>query len=163
MVEDHNYDVIKVEQDLAKKLFGNDNIKEFKNVTKNPTPLMIYCQNRLDEAFAGIKIAGFSAKFCDAFHPTPSDVGMCLTNNLDIKEILHENKELFTYMGADLQNTASAMGKGNRNAESTLVLQHDLFEHLNSDLKFKVCSISIRLHLNLLDILSRFIYMFYSF
>ena len=121
----------KIEKKLAGRLFGSDNLKANQITFKNPTPMIIYCQDRLDQNFYGDDIGGFSAKFCNDFYPTPTDVGMCMTKNVDIKELLQQDNDLFTYTNAENQKAKTLMGNGNRNAESTYVLLTDIFEDLN--------------------------------
>ena len=40
---------------------------------------------------------GLAANVCNAFFPTPTDVGLCLTKDLDIKTIVKSN-DLFDYL-----------------------------------------------------------------
>ena len=40
---------------------------------------------------------GLAANVCNAFFPTPTDVGLCLTKDLDIKTIVQSN-DLFDYI-----------------------------------------------------------------
>ena len=120
-----------VEQQLAGKLFGSENLKKTQDVSKNPTPLMIYCQNQLNQDFDGDIIGGFSSRFCNDFYPTPTDVGICMTKNVDIKELMQEDINLFAYMNARDQEAKTLMSRGNRNSESTYILLADIFEDLN--------------------------------
>lgn len=66
-------------------------------------PLPIYC-HRNDQGYSGDDV-GKSAKFCNDFFITPSDTGMCLTKNLDIKKILKDYKKYDVMFESDLQST----------------------------------------------------------
>ena len=76
------------EINLAEKLFGPENIKILEHTTA-PKFLVLFCHNPVKGYFGDN--AGLSLKFCNDFFPTPTDVGICLTRNMDIKNILHEN------------------------------------------------------------------------
>ena len=73
------------EKDLAKKLFHQYATKQSKH-TLAPFPLILFCY-RKGQGFVGDDL-GMSAKFCDEFFPTPTDHGICLTKNMDIKEVI---------------------------------------------------------------------------
>ena len=91
------------ELDLAKKLFG-PNVKNFKNMNQLvPNPMVLFCKDKKHQRFSGEQIDGFSNEFCDSFFPTPSDVGFCMTKNMDIKKILHKDPLYWNYMEADKQ------------------------------------------------------------
>ena len=68
-------------------MFGK-NTKDHPSLKISPTTLPIFCQ-RYDEGYTGDDV-GLSEKVCNDFHITPTDVGMCLTKNLDIKNILRQ-------------------------------------------------------------------------
>ena len=115
-----------------------DNGNSFENRTrfKNPSPLVLYCKNERSENFLGEAIDGFSARFCNDFHPTPTDVGICMTKNVDIKSIIHLEEEYFDFLDADNRTAKIKISSGNRNAENTFVLLTDIFEDLNGDTTF---------------------------
>ena len=73
-------------------IFGSKNIKEDLDLKHAPTALPIFC-HRNDLGFIGDDI-GISERVCNDFFPTPSDSGICLTKNLDIKTILKVNPQL---------------------------------------------------------------------
>merc|ERR1712016_117503 len=47
------------------------------------------------------------AKACNEFFPTPTDQGICLTKNMDIKDVIKTNKEFENLFDADLQQPKS--------------------------------------------------------
>lgn len=75
---------------LTGKLFGNDRIKSL-NKKISPTPLPIYC-HRNDKGFLGDDL-GLSEKFCNDFFVSPTDMGMCLTKNLNLDQVMKVNNE----------------------------------------------------------------------
>ena len=119
-----------IESNLAGKLFGNENLRDELDKVLAPAPMMIYCKDQKTQDFMGEMIPGFSAKFCADFHPTPSDVGMCLTKNTNIEELFKYQEDYSNYFGANYRNVRK-FGKGNRNSESVFILQTDLFDKLN--------------------------------
>ena len=77
------------EKQIAGKLFGFKNIRDLKNQIA-PVAMPIFCYEKYI-GFLGDDI-GMSAKVCNDFFPTPSDIGICLTRNLDINEIIHRRE-----------------------------------------------------------------------
>ena len=71
-------------------MFGSDKVNGL-NSNITPAPLAVLCYNSR-VGFVGDEI-GSTGKFCNDFFPTPSDLGICLTKNLDIKEIISIKKE----------------------------------------------------------------------
>ena len=91
------------ELELAKKLFGS-NVKKFNNTNQLvPNPLVLFCKDKKYQRFSGEQIDGFSNEFCDGFFPTPTDVGFCMTKNMDIRKILNKNPLYWNFMEADKQ------------------------------------------------------------
>ena len=87
--------VTEVERNWAANLFGEDNVLEKDQVSsKSPTPFAVLCK-RGKSGYQGEDV-GLSEPSCDDFYPTPSDQGMCMTENLRIHEITdgHEGLEL---------------------------------------------------------------------
>ena len=119
-----------IESNLAGKLFGNENLRDELDKALAPAPMMIYCKDRKNQDFMGDAIPGFLAKFCTEFHPTPTDVGMCLTKNTNLEEIFNYQEDYSKYFDANHRNVKN-FGKGNRNSESLFILQTDLFDGLN--------------------------------
>ena len=51
--------------------------------------MLVFC-HEIETGFIGDKLKGMQwfgipAKFCNDFFPTPTDLGLCMTRNLDIK------------------------------------------------------------------------------
>ena len=125
--------IVKPVQDTEKKLagmlFGDENIKDKLTDLKAPAPMMVYCKDNKLEGFMGDTINGFSQKLCNTFHPVPTDVGMCLTQNLDINDIVQLNDH-YTKMFNDnsFDDNRTFLNGGNRNEESTFVLLTDIYD-----------------------------------
>ena len=115
------------EQDLAKKLFETGNVKKLDPALAPKSPV-IFCHNKR-EGFLGHD-AGMSSKFCDDFYPMPTDIGLCLTRNLDIKEVLHENKHFKPLYESNLQSSPDHIQGGTLWGDMTLVLLTDSTNYL---------------------------------
>ena len=114
--------IIPIEKDLATKTFGENNM--FSNLTHYTVsfPLIIFCNERKNQAFFGDSISGFSAEFCNQFFPAPTDVGICLSKNLNIKKIFNVNDDYTTFMEVEHQKSGSLIGMSSYLAQSTYVL-----------------------------------------
>ena len=121
-----------VEKELSNRLFKDKVLNETKKVRKNPTPMILYCKDKKKDNFNGYKVDGFSTEFCDEFYPTPTEVGMCLTKDLNVDEINKLDDDYLSYTKSKDRKLNIRMGRGNRNAEMTFVLQSDIFEDINS-------------------------------
>ena len=105
------------EKELAKMLFGNDAIGDF-NQTFAPFPLILYCYQR-SKGFVGDNI-GIYARVCDKFFPTPSDHGICLTSNMDIKELINDDDNYAQLFEPDLQNSDNYVQGGTHGSRNIL-------------------------------------------
>ena len=76
------------EEELGKRLFGESKVKSRNREFLSSYPFAVYCYQK-DEGFSGLDI-GLSAKVCNDFALTPTDSGMCMTKNLDIKALLDD-------------------------------------------------------------------------
>ena len=67
---------------------------------------------------------GLAANVCNAFFPTPTDVGLCLTKDLDIKTIVQSNDLLDYILEPELQSRSAGLKieGGTYWTESTLIL-----------------------------------------
>ena len=110
------------ERKLAEKLFGTENIKTLKT-TIAPKFLVVFCHD-VAEGYLGDD-AGLSLKFCNDFFPAPTDIGMCLTRNMDIKNVLNENQYFETLFEANLQHHPENIEGGTAWGDITLVLMTD--------------------------------------
>ena len=134
------------EQKLAEKLFGKNKIKSFPEQFVAPMSMVELCHRR-DQGFTGKCIImkdiwmfkniicsssklftgddiGLAANVCNAFFPTPTDVGLCLTKDLDIKTIAKSN-DLFDFiLEPEIQSRpqGSKIEGGTYWTESTLIL-----------------------------------------
>ena len=75
-----------------------------------PSPLPILCYNNRI-GFTGDDL-GMSGKVCNDFFPTPSDSGICLTKNLDVKEIIHIKGAYFSLFEPKTQMPAMKIENG---------------------------------------------------
>ena len=82
--------------------------------------LTIFC-HRDDIGYMGDHF-GIKEKFCNAFFPTPSDSGICLTKNLDIKDILKPYKGYDGLFEPHLQKRSMKITGGTEWGEISLVL-----------------------------------------
>ena len=92
------------ENNLVQNLFPNSKLKGKNEPFIGPMSPITFCLERMN-GFEGDSIPGMKAKICNDFFLTPTDQGMCLTKNIDIKEILHKNEDYDSFFEADLQNT----------------------------------------------------------
>ena len=118
------------ERNIAEKLFGTKNTYDLSNLIA-PMSQILFCQNR-KEGFAGDDI-GMKGKMCDEFFPTPTDQGICMTKNMDIKEIVHNNKLFDPIFEADKQNAATNIEGGSLWGETSLVLFSGANENYEMD------------------------------
>ena len=114
------------ERKIAAKLFGEQNLKGNNIKLTASAPLVIHCKDRKSEAFLGDYIDGFSSRFCNGFYPSPTDVGMCHTKNLDIKDLYSLDENYAIYM-EEANQASMESSKGNRDGESTYILLTDVF------------------------------------
>ena len=82
--------------------------------------MTIFCHNKF-EGFSGDDI-GISDKVCDEFFPTPTDSGICMTSNLDIKKIAHVRKEYEPIFEQNQQTSNKKIQGGTHWSESTLII-----------------------------------------
>lgn len=114
------------EQRIAERLFGKENLKQ--NITnhKSPAPFILFCKNRRDQEFSGLSVNGMSARFCDSFYPSQTDVGICMTQNLNLGNLIDLHKSYDNFMESELQDGSSQMDGENAMAENIFVLQSDI-------------------------------------
>ena len=108
---------------LAEKIIGADAIK--KNLSKiiAPNPVMIFCRNYKNQEFTGNEVVGFFTKFCQDFFPTPTHTGICVTKDLDVKEIIDGPDDDYNiFLESEKQTSKLKVGKSNYWAVSTFVL-----------------------------------------
>ena len=114
------------EKELAGQIFGKENLHNASNII-SPFSMTLFCKNRRDQDFAGIGIDGISSRFCDEYYPSPTDVGFCMTKNMDLREIMHVKEVHSDFLNIRERSGNSTIQGGNRNAERTIVLVTDIF------------------------------------
>ena len=140
--------VIPIEKKLAEKTFGKNSIVSNLTDLTVSFPLIIFCNNIRDQDFLGDAINGFSMKFCNQFSPAPTDVGMCLSKNMNVKEILSVGKDYETYMNTEYFDSDSSLKMGSFWARSTYVLNAAAFNSLKiCDFIKAKCSMSHESHI----------------
>ena len=92
-------------KDLAEKLFKNSKIQDINHFIA-PMSMLVFC-HEIEKGFIGDKLKGMQwfgipAKFCNDFFPTPTDLGLCMTRNLDIKVCKYQNHSIMIINGQDL-------------------------------------------------------------
>ena len=90
-----------------------------------------------------------SGKLCNDFYPTPTDMGMCLTRNLNIKDILHQNDDYEDIFGND-KKPKKFLGR-NFWSEMTLIISsssenNELRQALPRKAKVKTSEIYLQIH-----------------
>ena len=73
---------VAIEKEFSTRLFGKEKTIDLKHAIA-PMSLILFCY-RVDVGFVGDDL-GMFARACNDFFPTPTDQGMCLTKNMDIK------------------------------------------------------------------------------
>ena len=104
---------------IAESLFGSDKVKSL-NSNIAPIASVIFCYNNRI-GFTGDNL-GISGTFCNDFFQTPSDSGMCLTKNLDLKEILHIKDEYDSLFEPKPQQPAKKIDNGTTWGGISLIL-----------------------------------------
>lgn len=80
----------------------------------------IFCRNEKDEEFLGDKLS--SMNFCNDFFLAPSHVGICMSKNLNVKEIAHLDEDYGSFFEAERQSSKLKVRKNNYWAISTLII-----------------------------------------
>ena len=107
---------------LLGKIFGDNNLNANISNVKSPNPFVVFCRNHIDQDPIGDSLPGFSTKFCNEFFPAPTHTGICITKNLDIKEILHLEEEYNGFFEVEKQSSKLSVGKDNYWAQTTVVI-----------------------------------------
>ena len=140
------------EKKLAVGLFGNGATGAL-NYTIAPYSLILFCYQR-SKGFEGDDL-GIYAKVCNKFFPTPTDQGICLTRNMNIKELMNTDEKYDQLFESDLRKDydkfveGGTYGSKNTLAFSSGYKQTMLFEN-NKDRedsqKFYHPRITLKLH-----------------
>ena len=98
--------VSEAEKKVATELFGQSNVIKGKlKELQSPAPLSVFCEKG-KEGFQGEDIGWLEAA-CDEFYPTPTDQGICLTENVNIQEVMHGYEKYETLMESSFQEAFS--------------------------------------------------------
>ena len=119
-----------IEMDMAKELFGSKGVKTNMTNGYSPLPFSIFCEDEKDKGFEGDSLPSFTTKFCNQFYPTPTDVGFCMTKNIDMESLIKPLDGYYTFMEVDKQSLDTSTFVGTYNAESTDVLMTNVFDGL---------------------------------
>ena len=109
------------ERNLAVKLFGESMVRKSPTSLKSPVPFAMLCESKL-EGFKGQDINEWTQNSCDSFFPTPTDQGFCMTENLDVKEVLHEHEQYDILMEPGLQKQTTKIQGGTLWSPKTFVI-----------------------------------------
>ena len=121
-----------IEKKLAEKTFGKKIIVSNFTDLITSFPLLIFCNDIRDQKFLGDEINGFSVEFCNKFYPSPTDVGVCFSRNLDTKEVLVLGEDYKPFMGIKDFESDTSLEKSSFWAQSTYVLNAAAFNELAS-------------------------------
>ena len=110
------------EKELARKIFGESHLKDSPKLI-TPMSMPIFC-HKVGVGFYG-EDGGILPKVCSDFFPTPTDQGICLTQNLELDEIM-QRKELYEDMfETSKQSSKSKIDGGTLLSEITFVIFTD--------------------------------------
>ena len=111
------------EKELAEKLFGISNVKVDVEKMSAPKSMAIFCHG-ITTGYEGDDFVD-SVRFCNDFFPAPTDKGICMTKNLNIKEILNTNKESDVIFESEFQHSSKKFESNIDWDELTLVILTD--------------------------------------
>ena len=127
--------ILPMEKLLVQRLFGKNMV--LTNITHSMVsfPIAIFCNRRRNQNFVGENIDGFAVKFCNDFFPAPTDVGICMSKNLAIKNVINYdlNEDYVWYMASDKQIPSSKIGMNSFWAGNEFVLLNNAFDAENYD------------------------------
>ena len=111
------------ETQLPGKIFEAAAINASLSNLMSPNPLVLFCRNQRDGKFEGDIIPGFSDQLCNDFFLAPTHTGICITKNMNVKEILHTlDDDYNTYFETEKQTSKLNVSKDNYWAISTFVI-----------------------------------------
>ena len=114
---------------IAKTVFGVEDMKENYQKKFSLMPFTLFCENGRGDGFEGDEIEGFPMKFCNQFFQTPSDVGFCMTKNVEINNLIQtENLNQYSnFIEVKKQDSELSGFIGTYSAESTGILLTNVF------------------------------------
>ena len=104
-------EVLETEAKLAKKMLGESNVISGDiQGTQSPAPLPLICEREQHEQTIAVERedVGMQELACDNFFPTPTDKGICLTENLNIKEVMNDYEVYEPLMESSMQKKSSS-------------------------------------------------------
>ena len=113
-------DQVLEERAIASKLFGESNIADLKSKASS-VPFSILCHREGSGLYLGEDI-GLSKPVCNDFFPTPSDQGICMTENTNFKEIVHGHERYEVLLESKSQNPSSKIKGGTLWSQKTYVI-----------------------------------------
>ena len=84
--------ISQAEKKLSLKLHGESNVNFHLKPAQTPVPFSLLCERRLGRkkeiGFVGENV-DWLEPVCNQFFPTPTNQGICMTENFNIQEVLH--------------------------------------------------------------------------
>ena len=94
------------EKRIANELFGESSIIDGQlKATRSPVPFAILCEQKRygrENGYIGENV-GWLEPACSSFFPTPTDQGICMTENFNIEEVMHEHDKYEALMESSHQ------------------------------------------------------------
>ena len=113
------------ERNLAKKLFGGENVMKKVQYKSSTMTNVVYICHQMDIGLTGDTLSNGSLKACNKFFLNPSDVGLCLTKNVNIKENVNFDQDLDIVLDSNLQKPVANIEGGNLWTKKTIVIVPD--------------------------------------
>ena len=136
------------EEKIAAKLFSGSNTVKTLKSNRSPIPFPVLCHVQNSD-FIGENI-GLTEPVCQDFFPSPTDQGICMTENIDIKEILHDYEKYEEIMESNLQKPSSKIDGGTLRSKKTFIISLKnnpwKLDHPRSKLITDLESIQLKLH-----------------
>ena len=147
--------IIQEATELGEITFLTRLFKDSKSIKNNSQPVktsfaspMIFCYDR-SIGFTGDEV-GLTSKFCDDFFPTPTDSGICLTKNLDLKSVLRPNSQYESIFKPNLRKEPKNFKGNTLWSKMTLVLfpdvDNDFRQSIERSKKANLSEIEFQIH-----------------
>lgn len=122
-------DLNQYELELAKKIFGEkQDLLSPKYPQVSPMALAIFCKDRKDQSWTGDQLTDFKARLCNDFFSTLTDVGICHTKNLNLRNVFKKIPKDFEATFDVNQDPVKKIEGGNYWGEATFVLDTATFK-----------------------------------
>ena len=130
---------------LLKTLLRKSSEKITTNVLSK-MPIALFCEDGKRNGYDGDEIEGFPMKSCNKFFQTPSDVGFCITKNLDVNNLIRAQylDQYSDFMEIKKQGQGIQALRGTYSSESTDILMTNIF---NDDQSLSYLNVSYVLKL----------------